>query len=50
MTGRISYLPDEKIPQQVKHYYVLPGISSQFSLSPQLYLYAGYHRTSQTRC
>ncbi|MFN8319852.1 MAG: TonB-dependent receptor [Saprospiraceae bacterium] len=42
MTGRISYLPDEKIPQQVKHYYVLPGISSQFSLSPQLYLYAGY--------
>ena len=42
LSGRISYLPGERVPQQVKHYYFLPGLSAQYNLTSKLFIYGGY--------
>lgn len=44
MSGKISYLPNEAIPQLVKHYYILPGISMSWYLKPNLQLYGGFSK------
>ncbi len=42
MTGRISYLPNERIPLQVKHHFPLFGSSMEYHLSSKNQLYAGF--------
>ena len=42
MSGIISYLPSEKVPQDIFHHFILPGVSGQFHLDGQNKLYAGW--------
>ena len=42
LSGRISYLPGERVPQQVKHYYILPGLSAQYNVTSKVFIYGGY--------
>jgi Fe(3+) dicitrate transport protein len=44
MSGKISYLPNEAIPQSVKHYYILTGISLSWFIKPDLQFYGGYSK------
>lgn len=42
MTGKISYLPDERIPQQILHRYLLLGANGQYQFHKTHKLYAGF--------
>ncbi|MCC7246524.1 MAG: TonB-dependent receptor, partial [Saprospiraceae bacterium] len=42
MTGRISYLTDEKVPQDIIHQYLLAGASAQYRLNDQNKIYGSW--------
>lgn len=44
MSGKISYLPNEAIPQKVKHYYILPGASVSWQFTSMVQLYGGFSK------
>jgi Fe(3+) dicitrate transport protein len=41
LSGRVLYLPDESIKNNIKHKYPLFGISSEYALSSQTAIYGG---------
>jgi Fe(3+) dicitrate transport protein len=41
MSGKITYLPDDRVPRIIKHQYVLFGASGQYKLNAENKLYGG---------
>lgn len=42
MSGIISYLPDEQVPQDIIHKFVLPGFSGQYRIDQSNRIYGGW--------
>ncbi|MBK8698865.1 MAG: TonB-dependent receptor [Saprospiraceae bacterium] len=42
MTGRIAYLPNEKVPLTIQHRYWLAGISSEYQIGKAHKIYGGW--------
>lgn len=42
MSGIIAYLPSEKVPQDIFHQFILPGVSSQFQINDHHKIYGGW--------